>query len=129
GLTNFFVNTMVDALQAPEWEILLERVGEVVMLHLLTETSLYSPLPNDCFCQLTGPPLIYTVPPRLPGSSEGNVHLVQQAVVYSRKRKSPDGEEDTQTRPKKRRRMKPLRSDKREASIPQHEEAETKAKS
>lgn len=33
------------------------------MLHLLTETSLFIQLPNDCLCQITGQPILYlTVP-------------------------------------------------------------------
>ena len=29
------------------------------MLHLLTETSLFISLPNGCFCQMTGEPLVH----------------------------------------------------------------------
>jgi hypothetical protein len=30
------------------------------MLHLLTETSIFVALPNDCLCQLTGEPIVHT---------------------------------------------------------------------
>ncbi|KAI0663882.1 hypothetical protein C8Q70DRAFT_885740, partial [Cubamyces menziesii] len=53
-LTNYFVNTMVTAMQAPHWETLLQRIGEDAMLHLLVDTSLFVSLPNDCLCQMTG---------------------------------------------------------------------------
>jgi hypothetical protein len=36
------------------------------MMHLLTESSLFVTLPNDCLCQLTGPPLIFQKIPPLP---------------------------------------------------------------
>jgi hypothetical protein len=35
------------------------------MLHLLTKTSIFVKLPNECLCQMTGMPLIYAMPPTL----------------------------------------------------------------
>lgn len=32
----------------------VKRVGEDVLLHLLTGTSIFIPLPNGCLCQVTG---------------------------------------------------------------------------
>ncbi|KAJ7744319.1 hypothetical protein B0H14DRAFT_2406850, partial [Mycena olivaceomarginata] len=58
-LFNSNVNTNVTALQAPEWEALLLRIGTDVMMHLLTDTSLFVALPNDCLCQLVGEPIVY----------------------------------------------------------------------
>ncbi|KAF7974772.1 hypothetical protein HWV62_11243 [Athelia sp. TMB] len=63
GIENAFVNTIITALKAPEWETLLERLGIDVMLHLLTETSIFVSLPNQCLCQVTGDPLIHMIPP------------------------------------------------------------------
>lgn len=68
GITNYFVNTIITAFLAPEWERLLERIGINTMLHLLTNTSIFIMLPNQCLCQLTGQPLIYITPPKLDGS-------------------------------------------------------------
>ncbi|KAH8100825.1 hypothetical protein BXZ70DRAFT_892622, partial [Cristinia sonorae] len=62
-LTNYFLNTIVTALHAPEWETLFQRIGEDAMFHLVTETCLFFPLPNGCFCQMTGEPIVYTAPP------------------------------------------------------------------
>ncbi|KAF7374776.1 Telomerase reverse transcriptase [Mycena sanguinolenta] len=59
ALVNTNVNTNVTALLAPEWETLLHRVGTDAMLHLLTDTSLFVALPNNCLCQLVGEPIIY----------------------------------------------------------------------
>ncbi|KAI5122895.1 hypothetical protein M0805_007573 [Coniferiporia weirii] len=105
GITNYFVNTIVDAIQAPEWNQLLSRVGETVLLHLLTETSIYVPLPNDCYCQLTGTPLIYVAPPkeRLAVEPVGPGRSVNEKP---QKRKSEAGEELHQKRAAKRRRRK-----------------------
>ncbi|PIL35516.1 hypothetical protein GSI_02244 [Ganoderma sinense ZZ0214-1] len=62
-LTNYFVNTMVTALQAQEWETLLQRIGEDAMFHLLTETSIFASLPNGCLCQMVGDPVLHMKPP------------------------------------------------------------------
>lgn len=73
-MVNKWVNTIVTALQAPEWEALLQRywsskikvscilklylrVGVDAIVHLLTEVSVYVALPNGCFCQMTGEPV------------------------------------------------------------------------
>ena len=32
------------------------------MLHLLTETSVFMSLPNECLCQVTGVPIIFITP-------------------------------------------------------------------
>ncbi|KAJ7455325.1 hypothetical protein B0H11DRAFT_1739971, partial [Mycena galericulata] len=58
GLVNLHVNTNVTALHAPEWEVLLQRIGTDAMLHLLTDTSLFIALPNECLCQLVGEPIL-----------------------------------------------------------------------
>lgn len=34
------------------------------MFHLLTETSIFVVLPNDCYCQMTGEPIIYLKAPQ-----------------------------------------------------------------
>jgi hypothetical protein len=39
------------------------RVGVDAMLHLLTETSVFASLPNQCLCQMTGEPLIHIASP------------------------------------------------------------------
>ncbi|KAF9052479.1 hypothetical protein BDZ89DRAFT_905332, partial [Hymenopellis radicata] len=53
------VNTIATALGNKEWSILLQRIGVDVMFHLLTQTSIFISLPNECLCQMTGPPLIH----------------------------------------------------------------------
>jgi len=38
------------------------RIGEDAMIHILTETSIFIPLPNGSLCQITGEPLIHMLP-------------------------------------------------------------------
>ncbi|TFK45862.1 hypothetical protein OE88DRAFT_1610977, partial [Heliocybe sulcata] len=57
-ISNTHVNTIALALQAPEWEMLLQRlIGADAMFYLLTGTSVFVALPNDCLCQVTGRPI------------------------------------------------------------------------
>lgn len=76
------------------------------MLHLLTETSLFVSLPNDCLCQMTGEPLIYKPPPN-PGTKiqrgEKNEDTMPLNTGLAVKRKAPRGHEDE--RPNKRVRL------------------------
>ncbi|KAF9647962.1 hypothetical protein BDM02DRAFT_3072116, partial [Thelephora ganbajun] len=53
-IVNTAVNTIVNSLQGESWVRLLSRVGEDVLLHLFTGTSVFIPLPNGCLCQVTG---------------------------------------------------------------------------
>ncbi|KAJ3766420.1 hypothetical protein FB446DRAFT_653838 [Lentinula raphanica] len=61
-LHNTFVNTIVTALQEPQWTSLLQRIGVDAMIHLLTRTSMFTSLPNGCLCQMTGPILLHVIP-------------------------------------------------------------------
>jgi telomerase reverse transcriptase len=87
GIVNTFVNTIITALQGAQWEMLLQRsaclhlrstfnsfelrrIGADAMLHLLTETSIFVALPNDCLCQVTGDSILNLPLPRLPSSME-----------------------------------------------------------
>ncbi|KAF8501633.1 hypothetical protein F5888DRAFT_1608844 [Russula emetica] len=92
GVNNFFVNTNVTALQGSDWERLLERIGESAMFHLLTEASIFVPLPNECLCQLTGMPLVFLPSPAI----DLVANSVSTGPVSSEKRKrkaSPHPEE------------------------------------
>ncbi|KAG6899964.1 hypothetical protein C0993_004865 [Termitomyces sp. T159_Od127] len=64
GISNYFVNTIVTALQSPEWETLLQRIGINPMLYLLSETNIFISLPNGCLCQMTGEPVV-TLSPKI----------------------------------------------------------------
>lgn len=41
----------------PEWQLLLQRVGDAIMLHLLLHCSIFLPLPNNSFLQAAGLPI------------------------------------------------------------------------
>ena len=55
--------------------ILLTRIGEDAMFHLLTDTSVFIPLPNECLFQVTGDPIIHMKPPPLINGLHGLPHL------------------------------------------------------
>ncbi|KAI0043825.1 hypothetical protein FA95DRAFT_1458892, partial [Auriscalpium vulgare] len=61
-IVNEHVNTNITALQGSQWERLLKRIGGGAMVHLLTETSIFVSLPNECLCQLTGRPVVELKP-------------------------------------------------------------------
>ncbi|KAF8983482.1 hypothetical protein BGZ46_010157 [Entomortierella lignicola] len=52
---NYFVNTLEAFVRSSIWETLLRRIGDAAMLYLLTSTSMFIALPNNCYCQITGP--------------------------------------------------------------------------
>ena len=55
------------------------------MLHLLTEASIFVPLPNECLCQLTGIPLVSLPPPAI---DLANSALATASPSGERKRKA-----------------------------------------
>ncbi|EEB86777.1 hypothetical protein MPER_16139, partial [Moniliophthora perniciosa FA553] len=61
GISNFAVNTIVTALHAQQWNVLLHMIGRPTMIHLLTKAYVFTTLPNGCLCQMTGKP-VYSLP-------------------------------------------------------------------
>ena len=55
GAEAYHPNTTVRMLKGPDWQRLLLLVGDSLMLHLLAHTSIFVPLPNGCFLQVSGP--------------------------------------------------------------------------
>ncbi|RKP35308.1 hypothetical protein BJ085DRAFT_12568, partial [Dimargaris cristalligena] len=47
-------NTLVNTVKSRPWQKLLGEIGEPSMVYLLTKTSVFQRLPNNCFCQITG---------------------------------------------------------------------------
>ncbi len=47
-------NTSSQLLLAPEWQLLLARIGDSLMLHLLLHSSLFLWLPNNNYMQVAG---------------------------------------------------------------------------
>ena len=54
GTEAHHANTTTDLLKGEAWQLLLSRIGDTLMLFLLMHTSLFLPLPNGCFLQVTG---------------------------------------------------------------------------
>ncbi|KAI1315063.1 hypothetical protein EDD11_001356 [Mortierella claussenii] len=50
-----FPNTLEEFVRSEIWWTLLRRIGDAAMLYLLRETSMFVALPNNCYCQITGP--------------------------------------------------------------------------
>lgn len=121
GITNTFVNTMITAIQAPEWEELLYRwvnkvglcrnvkltvdsIGIDAMLHLLTETSVFLSLPNGCLCQVTGIPVIFVTPIVQSDQTLFSLQPCEQGGTTSNK-KRPFPALDKEERPCKRQKL------------------------
>ncbi|KAG8817520.1 hypothetical protein FRC17_011196, partial [Serendipita sp. 399] len=62
SISNYAINSMVTTLTGPDWSLLLQRIGERPMLHLLLHTSLFLHLQHGSFCQATGKPICNLVP-------------------------------------------------------------------
>jgi hypothetical protein len=117
SVTNVFVNTIITALQAPEWELLLNRIGPTAMIHMLTSTSIFVPLPNDCYCQVTGYPLIHLRVPsnqtdKAPKPEASGITYPSRATSPSiaHKRKAAEQPESENSSASKRRRLTLSRS-------------------
>lgn len=104
GITNHFVNTIVTALQSPEWDELLQRIGVDAMLHLLSETSVFVSLPNGCLCQVTGEPIIYSAPKFKQVFEPVQIEQFR-TLLAGEKRTSPFNEDRRQQRAAKRRKL------------------------
>ncbi|GLB40371.1 putative telomerase reverse transcriptase [Lyophyllum shimeji] len=109
GITNHFVNTIVTALQSPEWDVLLQRIGVDAMLHLLCETSIFVSLPNGCLCQMTGEPIIYAVP-KFKQVLEPAQIAPSNPLHAGQKRHTPFDHDLPQQRATKRRKLNPSAS-------------------
>ncbi|KAK4054671.1 Telomerase reverse transcriptase [Microbotryomycetes sp. JL221] len=68
-------NTIVTMLcSCPEWSTLLERVGPSPIIQLLStpDVALFCPLPNACFLQVSGKPVLDLTPTLLKPKTIGN---------------------------------------------------------
>ncbi|KAG8846244.1 hypothetical protein FRB91_000995, partial [Serendipita sp. 411] len=62
AISNYAINSMVTTLTGHDWSLLLQRIGEGPMLHLLVHTSIFLHLQHGSFCQATGKPIYDTEP-------------------------------------------------------------------
>jgi len=65
GTEAYHCNTTTELLKGEAWQLLLSRIGDILMLYLLMHTSLFLPLPNGCFLQVTGVPIAEVLNPLL----------------------------------------------------------------
>ncbi|CDZ98129.1 telomerase reverse transcriptase [Phaffia rhodozyma] len=66
------VNTNLQLFETVSWTLLLTRIGPNLLHHVLSKTSLFIPLPNQCLSQLTGTPITDLKPkPPLISSGQG----------------------------------------------------------
>ncbi|KAG6546743.1 hypothetical protein Mapa_011932 [Marchantia paleacea] len=61
GLECLYGNAAVDIVNSESWKVLLSRVGDLVMLHILSHAAVFTPLPNDCLLQISGAPISSSV--------------------------------------------------------------------
>jgi hypothetical protein len=52
-----YPNTLVNTLNSPAWEWLHRILGDAMMIHMLSECSLFIRLKHNCYYQLTGYPM------------------------------------------------------------------------
>ena len=126
GIVNTTINTIVNALQGESWVRLLSRfvfyfwyelqvheinrVGEDVLLHLFTGTSVFIPLPNGCLCQVTGEHMYNLAQiPQTPSPS----------FCTTAKRKADEVEEG-ESRPSKQRKLDNSGGSKKKCVSPSH---------
>ncbi|XP_057849916.2 telomerase reverse transcriptase isoform X5 [Cryptomeria japonica] len=57
GLESTSSNSAIKILNSEAWVVLLSRVGDMFMLHLLLYTSIFYPLPNKSYVQIVGVPI------------------------------------------------------------------------
>eukprot|EP01134_Creolimax_fragrantissima_P004343 CFRG4343T1 len=55
GVESKHINTIVTYLKTRVWEVLLSRIGDDLMTYLLQYTAIFTPLPNGCYLQVSGP--------------------------------------------------------------------------
>ncbi|CAK9255929.1 unnamed protein product [Sphagnum jensenii] len=53
-------STSMEVVNSQSWVTLLSRVGDETMLHILSHSAIFVPLPNHCFLQVTGLPFTVT---------------------------------------------------------------------
>ena len=55
GVECYYPNTLVNWVKRPEWELLLAKIGDELMIHLLLDRVLLYESHGFCFVQLSGP--------------------------------------------------------------------------
>ena len=53
----YYPNTTTKLLKGAAWQLLLSRIGDSIMLHLLMNASIFLHMANGCYLQVTGTPV------------------------------------------------------------------------
>ena len=53
----YYPNTTTKLLKGAAWQLLLSRIGDSIMLHLLMNASIFLLMANGCYLQVTGAPV------------------------------------------------------------------------
>ena len=53
----YYPNTTTKLLKGAAWQLLLSRIGDSIMLHLLMNASIFLPMANGSYLQVTGTPI------------------------------------------------------------------------
>eukprot|EP00727_Mastigamoeba_balamuthi_P001166 m51a1_g11046 putative telomerase reverse transcriptase (1147) ;mRNA; f:456552-494419 len=87
-----FPNTLHNLLIGPDWELLLSRVGDPVMVHVLLHEFVFCPLPRGCFLQVSGPPVASLVSATRQQGARAEVAacLLRRMIPRSRALFAPD---------------------------------------
>ncbi|KAJ2780219.1 hypothetical protein H4R18_003571 [Coemansia javaensis] len=92
SVVNHFVNSSVMELGGRWWAQLLARTGTEAMAHLLHHTSMFLPLPNGGYCQISGVPLAaMPMPPSAPIQAAA-ARLFRLSAASGAKRKRDDAD-------------------------------------
>lgn len=87
---------MVSALITDDWALLLQRIGEGPMIHLLASTSLFLDLGNDNLYQVAGIP-IYSMKPHAPTGPQRQLQPDPKDTRRNPKRKRTESSENVGT--------------------------------
>ncbi|KAJ2772372.1 hypothetical protein IWQ57_001793, partial [Coemansia nantahalensis] len=97
SLAHHFVNSSVVELGKGSWTRLLARTGTEAMSHLLCCTSMFLPLPNGGYRQLSGIPLASMQMPPAKRIGESTARAFRLPAAAGAKRKRGDVSSDTDT--------------------------------
>ncbi|KAJ2617586.1 Telomerase reverse transcriptase [Coemansia sp. RSA 1365] len=93
NVTNHFVNSSVVEFNSNRWSCLLSRVGTEAMAHLLYRTSIFLPLLNEGYCQISGEPVSsMPMPQSIKIGASDSAFRLQPPTPAGKKRKRVEGE-------------------------------------
>lgn len=93
GIQNSYPNTLVSYLRtAKAWQVLHERIGDDMMIHLLQNVAVFVKGPSKCYFQLTGFPISRLTPltdkdrPPLPQLTDNSEKRTPPSDVFTKRK-------------------------------------------